>query len=68
MWLNSLGIEPFVNNLFEDLRDGLVLLRAEDAIEPGSVNWKDVKEGRVNTFQKIANCNVAVDTGAFFFF
>jgi plastin-1 len=63
LWLNSLGIDPYVNNLFEDLRDGLVLLRAEEAIEPGSVNWKMVKEGRVNNFQKIGNCQVAVDTG-----
>ena len=63
MWLNSLGIDPYVNDLFSDLRDGLVLLRAEDAIEPGSVNWKQVKEGKVNNFQKIGNCQVAVDTG-----
>lgn len=62
LWLNSLGIDPYVNNLFEDLRDGLVLLRAEDAIEKGSVDWKQVKEGRVNNFQKIGNCQVAVDT------
>ncbi len=46
----------YVNNLFEDLRDGLVLLRAEDAIEKGSVDWKQVKEGRINNFQKIGNC------------
>jgi len=63
LWLNSLGIDPYVNNLFEDLRDGLVLLRAEDAIEKGSVDWKQVKEGKVNNFQKIGNCQVAVDTG-----
>jgi len=63
MWLNSLGIDPYVNDLFSDLRDGLVLLRAEDAIEPGSVDWKQVKEGKVNNFQKIGNCQVAVDTG-----
>lgn len=56
LWLNSLGIDPYVNNLFEDLRDGLVLLRAEDAIEKGSVDWKQVKEGKVNNFQKIGNC------------
>jgi hypothetical protein len=26
-WMNSLGVEPFVNNLYIDLRDGLVLLQ-----------------------------------------
>lgn len=55
LWLNSLGIDPYVQNLFEDLRDGLVLLRAEDAIEKGSVDWKQVKEGKINNFQKIGN-------------
>jgi plastin-1 len=63
LWLNSLGIDPYVQSLFDDLRDGLVLLRAEDAIEKGSVDWKQVKEGKVNNFQSIANCQVAVDTG-----
>ena len=24
MWINSLGIESYVNNLFEDVRNGLV--------------------------------------------
>lgn len=33
-----------------------MLLRAEDAIEKGSVDWKQVKEGRINNFQKIGNC------------
>ena len=26
-WMNSLGVNPFVNNLYNDLRDGLVLLQ-----------------------------------------
>jgi hypothetical protein len=25
-WMNSLGVEPFVNNLYQDLRDGIALL------------------------------------------
>lgn len=25
-WMNSLGVSPFVNNLYQDLRDGMVLL------------------------------------------
>jgi len=64
LWINSLGIEPIVNNLFEDLRDGLVILRVMDAIEPGIVDWK-----RVNTklplhkIKQVENCNYAVDLG-----
>ena len=26
-WMNSLGVAPFVNNLYSDLKDGLVLLQ-----------------------------------------
>lgn len=40
MWLNSLGIEDvYVDNLYDSLKDGLVLLKVLDKMEPGSVNW-----------------------------
>ncbi|KAJ7274907.1 Ca2+-binding actin-bundling protein [Mycena rebaudengoi] len=48
LWLNSLGVEPGVFNLFENLKDGLILLQAFDKILPGSVVWRRVskpKEG-----------------------
>ncbi|KAF9448600.1 Ca2+-binding actin-bundling protein [Macrolepiota fuliginosa MF-IS2] len=48
LWLNSLGVEPAVFNLFENLKDGLVILQAFDKILPGSVIWRRVskpKEG-----------------------
>lgn len=48
LWLNSLGVEPAVFNLFENLKDGLVILQAFDHIIPGSVIWRRVskpKEG-----------------------
>ncbi|PPQ67750.1 hypothetical protein CVT26_007037 [Gymnopilus dilepis] len=48
LWLNSLGVEPAVFNLFENLRDGLIILQAFDKILPGSVIWRRVskpKEG-----------------------
>ena len=28
--MNSLGVSPFVNNLYQDLNDGLVLLQVKD--------------------------------------
>ena len=41
MWINSQGIDDcYVNNLYEDLRDGCVLLKVEDKVEPGVVVWK----------------------------
>lgn len=48
LWLNSLGVEPAVFNLFENLKDGLIILQAFDMILPGSVIWRRVskpKEG-----------------------
>ena len=48
LWLNSLGVEPAVFNLFLNLRDGLAILQAFDKILPGSVVWRRVnkpKEG-----------------------
>ena len=53
LWLNSLGVEPSVFNLFNDLRDGLVILQAFDKIVPGTVVWRRVakpKEGGVRPY------------------
>jgi len=64
MWLNSLGIKSYVNNLFDDLRDGIALLQTMDHVQPGVVDW-----GRVNSdcrnmvFKKVENLNYAVDLG-----
>lgn len=44
LWLNSLGVEPAVYNLFENLKDGLVILQAFDKIVPGSVVWRRVNK------------------------
>jgi plastin-1 len=44
LWLNSLGVEPAVFNLFENLRDGLIILQAFDKISPGSVVWRRVSK------------------------
>ncbi|TCD62721.1 hypothetical protein EIP91_006519 [Steccherinum ochraceum] len=44
LWLNSLGVEPGVFNLFQNLRDGLIILQAFDKIVPGSVVWRRVSK------------------------
>lgn len=44
LWLNSLGVEPGVFNLFENIRDGLIILQAFDKILPGSVIWRKVSK------------------------
>lgn len=65
MWMNSLGIKDlYVNNLFEDCRSGLILLKVIDKIEPGSVKWRSKVEKKPNNkFKKINNTNYAVDLG-----
>lgn len=44
LWLNSLGVEPAVHNLFENLKDGLIILQAFDKVLPGSVIWRRVNK------------------------
>ncbi|KAG2003234.1 actin cross-linking, variant 2 [Coprinopsis cinerea AmutBmut pab1-1] len=44
LWLNSLGVEPAVYNLFENLKDGLIILQAFDKVLPGSVVWRRVSK------------------------
>ncbi|KAJ1949592.1 fimbrin, partial [Linderina pennispora] len=64
LWLNSLNVDPFVNYLFEDVKDGLVLLQAFDKIFPGSVNWKRVNNRRpLMRFKQLENTNMIVDMG-----
>jgi plastin-1 len=41
MWINSLNLESvYVNNLFGDLDDGVVILKLVDEIRPGTVEWR----------------------------
>jgi len=64
MWINTLGLgDLYINNLFEDCRDGLTLLKVIDKIEPGTVNWKKVDMKPNNKFKKVNNCNYAVVLG-----
>ena len=51
LWLNSLGVEPGVFNLFENLRDGLIILQAYDKILPGSVVWRRVNKPKAGAAQ-----------------
>ena len=40
--MNSLGVNPFVNYLYTDLQDGLILFQIFEFIQPGIVNWNKV--------------------------
>lgn len=65
-WMNSMGVNPYVNYLYTDLQDCLVIFQLYDMIKPGSVEWKRVTKEfhplKVK-FQKLDNCNYAVDIG-----
>jgi len=63
-WMNSLGVDPFVNHLYEDLRDGIVLLQLLDKIEPGIVDWKRVNTKHpLHKLKQVENCNYALELG-----
>eukprot|EP01016_Furgasonia_blochmanni_P032463 TRINITY_DN3348_c0_g1_i11.p2 TRINITY_DN3348_c0_g1~~TRINITY_DN3348_c0_g1_i11.p2 ORF type:complete len:424 (+),score=160.69 TRINITY_DN3348_c0_g1_i11:548-1819(+) len=64
MWINSLGLENvYVNNLYEDIKDGVVLLKVLDRVKPGSVEWKKSEKNPNNKFKKLQNANLAIDVG-----
>lgn len=64
MWINTLGIgDVYINNLFDDCSDGLVLLKVLNKLKPGIVSWKKVEKRPKNKFKKIANCNYVVVLG-----
>lgn len=61
MWINSLGLDDvYVNNLYEDVRSGVLLLKVIDKIKSGSVNWPKVDLHPKNNFAKVVNCNEAI--------
>ncbi|XP_024385429.1 fimbrin-1 [Physcomitrium patens] len=63
-WINSQGTDTFVSSLFEDVRDGWVLLETLDKVAPGSVNWKSATKPPIKwPFKKVENCNQVVDIG-----
>lgn len=60
MWINSLQIEDcFVVDLYDDVRDGVILLKVMDKIQPGCVNWSSVKLQCKNVFERNFNCDEA---------
>jgi plastin-1 len=68
LWLNSLDVQPSVNSLFDDLRDGTILLQAYDKVIPGSVNWRHVNKqpthgGEMLRFKAVENTNYAIELG-----
>lgn len=67
IWINSLGLTNesgntiHVNNLYKDLKDGLLLLNIIDKINPKVVNWRIVNKKPNNPFKITVNCNEVID-------
>ena len=61
IWINSLGIPGvFINSLFEDLRNGLVLCKLIHRINDKVVEWDDVELEPKNIFMMGTNCLAAL--------
>ncbi|XP_028769698.1 fimbrin-2 [Neltuma alba] len=64
LWINSLGNSAYINNVFEDVRNGWVLLETLDKVSPGIVNWKIANKPPIKMpFKKVENCNQVVKLG-----
>jgi len=63
MWTNSLNLDGVsVQNLYEDSKDGLVIIKIlERILPPGSVDWKKAVLVPNHKLKKIQNCNYAVE-------
>ncbi|KAE8075580.1 hypothetical protein FH972_014279 [Carpinus fangiana] len=64
LWINSLGVATYVNNVFEDVRNGWVILEVLDKVSPESVNWKQASKPPIKMpFRKVENCNQVIKIG-----
>ncbi|XP_024545636.1 fimbrin-1 [Selaginella moellendorffii] len=62
VWINSLGTTTYVDQLFDGVWDGWILLEILDKLEPGSINWKAANKPPIKMpFKKVENCNQAID-------
>ncbi|KAE8730506.1 Fimbrin-3 [Hibiscus syriacus] len=60
-WMNSLGIDSYVNNVYEDVKNGWTLLEVMEKIYPGSVNCKLANKPPIKMpFKQVENCNQIV--------
>jgi len=62
-WINSLKLEDVkkVNNLYEECRSAILLLKMIDKIKPGTVDWKKVELKTKNPFKIGVNCQEVID-------
>ncbi|KAJ8003776.1 hypothetical protein DPEC_G00151880 [Dallia pectoralis] len=65
-WMNSLGVAPYVNHLYCDLCDALVILQLYEKVNV-PVDWKKVNRPPYSALgsnmKKLENCTYAVEMG-----
>ncbi|XP_048362678.1 plastin-1 isoform X2 [Sphaerodactylus townsendi] len=65
-WMNSLGVSPYINHLYSDLADALVIFQLYEMIRV-PVQWNHVNKPPYpalgGNMKKIENCNYAVELG-----
>uniref|UniRef100_A0A8B9GJ49 Plastin-1 n=1 Tax=Amazona collaria TaxID=241587 RepID=A0A8B9GJ49_9PSIT len=65
-WMNSLGVSPYVNHLYSDLSDALIIFQLYDMTRV-LVDWNRVNKPPYpllgGNMKKIENCNYAVELG-----
>lgn len=64
MWMNSLNLDGVqVNNLYEEAKDGLLLLKVIDRVQPGVVNWAKVEKAPGNNqIKRQVNCQAVIES------
>lgn len=56
-WINSLNLDDvYINNLYDDVSDGVVPLKVMSKLDPSVVDWKKVDLKPNNKFKKGVNC------------
>lgn len=61
-WINSLGIDDvYINDLYEEVKDGLVLLKVMDKLDTSVVDWKKVDKNPNNKFKQGINCGQVIE-------
>jgi len=63
LWLNSLGVDPFVHNLYDCVSDGTVLLQAIEYIRPDLIEKSRVNVGSTSRFKWVENTNYLINIG-----
>lgn len=61
-FINALGIDGiYINDLFDDLRDGSVLAAVIHKIDDKAVDWKKIDKNPNNDFKKNINNNAVIE-------